>query len=456
MPKPDQNTEEAFAEIEERGAQKTEDNMDRLFSGSSSSEEKPPKEKKPEPPADEEEEEESSEESADKDEEESEESSDDSEDTDWDADEQEEESDEDDEEDIPDESAARREAKKRGREAKLLKTQLKERELEVERLRREYEETQTRLAEIEAAKADPRDDPEYKEIRDGVLNDVREASELLPISDPESVVQNFGSFMMDYLALESLEGEDRKQARIKLKGSIVDRLKLSEIPYSELDEDERRALDSTVTEVMKVVQRNVGNTKKLQKIAAEVEGRAKVGILTVSSKVYQSRVSEFKPVLDAVGELADDVVETDPHSPAAVVARLVKSSPKAKERLEKARRDVLDVLAGPRALTKDEITKLESNGTSIREFMADREKAHQEKLKKLAPLFVQGLMTRSVLKDALKKLADYERDSDDDDAELSALKKTLKKRPKSTTKKKEEYIPPSQRPSAANKLFSDD
>lgn len=353
-------------------------------------------------------------------------------DVDWDA---EEKVKDDDAEDPKDESAARQQAKLKGREAKELKAKLTERELEIERIKQEREELQAKLEEIEATKIKPEDHPDYSALRDEILTDVSEASDLMAVPDPSLVTKNFGVFMSDYLAMSALNGEERVEARTALKATIVDMLGLSEIPYAELDNDERKEFEGVVTDVLKVVQRNSGKTKDLQKLHANLTDKAKTGLLSTGVRQYESTINEFKPVLDSVGTLAEDVIEANPHAVESVVSRLVKESPEAAKRLEKAKADVLEVIVGPRALTQAEIDKLEAAGENVKEFMAERAKAHRAKQLKFASWFVQGLMTRSTFKDTLTRLSKLEKDAEAEESELDVLRKTTKK--PSVTKEKE-------------------
>jgi hypothetical protein len=331
------------------------------------------------------------------------------------------------EENPKDESAARQQAKIKGREAKELKAKLTERELEIERITKERSDLQTKLEEMEATKIKPEDHPDYSALRDEILTDVSEASDLLAVSNPSLVSKNFGVFMSDYLAMSALSGDERAEARVVLKGVIVDKLGLSETPYAELEADERKEFEGVVTDVLKLVQRNSGKTKDLQKLHANLSDRAKTGLLSTGVRQYENTVSEFRPVLDSVGSLADDVIEANPYAVESIVSRQVKESPEAAKRLEKAKADVLEVIVGPRALTQTEIDKLEAAGENVKEFMAERAKSHRVKQLKFASMFVQGLMTRSTLKDTLSKLSKLEKDTEAEESELDVLRKTSKK-----------------------------
>jgi hypothetical protein len=105
-------------------------------------------------------------------------------------------------------------------------------------------------------------------------------------------------------------------------------------------------------------------------------------------------------------------------------------------------------------LTQSEIDKLEANGTDVKAFMAERQKAHRAKQQKLAAYFVQGLMTRSATREAFAKLAKYEKAETQEEDEFDAIRKTTKKKAQPA----EKVVRPKDRPSPLERLFgpSDD
>lgn len=372
----------------------------------------------------------------------------DDEDEDWDAPVKKP-SEEDEDEDPANETIARKQAKERGREAKALKAQLAERQLEIDRIAKERDEATTRLQELQTTRLKPEDHPEYTEAKEAVLTDVRASSRRLPGQAKVLLPQKFGTLMAEYQLSEVATGEDVLAADLKLAGAISDSLQLSEIPFKDLDDDERAALQPTIDKVVDLLERNAGPTKALQKLHARLSDKAKSGNLSIGVRAYEQTVAEFKPVLEAVGDLADDVIEANPYAIESVVARMAKESPEAKKRLERARADVLEVLVGPRALTQTEIDKMEANGTDMKSFFSERTKAHALKQKKFAAMFVQGLMTRAKFKEVNAELQRLKADSDADDSELDALDRVTKK----TGKIAKKEVRPSERPDPLSKLF---
>ncbi len=354
----------------------------------------------------------------------------------------------DDDDDIPDESAARKQAKLRGKEAKELKVKLQERDLELERIKQEAADTRARLEEIEAIKVKPEDHEDYRTLRDGVLSDVRGAARRLT-GDAKTLLPNvFGKLMGQYLASSDVAPENVVEEDEKLAGQIITTLKLSDIPYADLEADERAALQPAIDKVLDVLERNAGKTKDLQKLHTTLSEKAKTGQLSVGVRQYESRVAKLKPILDSVGDMADDLIEANPYAIGSVVAKLIKSSPEAAKRAQRATEDALEFVLGPRVLTQREIDSLESKGENVKEYLIERQKLFESKQGKFAAMFKEGLLTRSLLKETLQKLAKYEKQEEGEESELDAIRKT--------TKKKTAPAPPTKKAWSIDSLFTDD
>ncbi len=336
------------------------------------------------------------------------------------------------------ESKAREQAKIRGREAKELKAKLTEKDLELARVTKELGEKKARLDEVEATQIKPHEHPDYVGAREAILSDVRVVSRRLQGETKNLLVKKFGFLMDAFLEASDAPPEKASEADDKLTGAIVDNLKLSDVAYADMDEEERNSTLPTVDRILGLLERNSGKTRELQNLYTKLESRAKTGKLSVGYKEYENKTNEFKPIIDKVGDVPEEVLETKPHSIEAVVAKLIKSSPEAKKRFEKAQKDVLDVLVGPRVLTQDDIDKLEANGTDIKEYLVERDRLHQAKLKKLAPMFVQALVTRAEFSKYVEKASKVSNDSDEAESEFDAVQKASKKKVKIDPKKKQE------------------
>jgi hypothetical protein len=356
-------------------------------------------------------------------------SDDDEEEIDYDSEDEKPEEEEEEEEKPLEESVAQREAKIRGREAKELKTKLTETELELSRIKDELKAKQDKLDEIETTQIKPHEHPDYLSAREAILNDARLVARRLQGDSKALLGKNFGLLMDTFLEAAEAPADKAAEADEKLTAVIVDNLKLSDVSYEEMDQDERNAVMPTVDRIMGLLERNAEKTRDLQKLYMKLESRAKTGKITVGYREYEQREKEFSPIVESVGDVPEEVLEEKPHSIEAVVAKLVKSSPEAKKRLEKAKKDVLSALIGPRALTQTDIDKLEANGTDIKEYLVERDRLHQNKLKKLAPMFVQALVTRAEFSKYVEKASKADGTDNSAESEFDAVQKVSKKKP---------------------------
>jgi hypothetical protein len=242
--------------------------------------------------------------------------------------------------------------------------------------------------------------------------------------------------MVTYMETLDVPLEKSEEADLALTEQIVDKLGFSDVPYADLDEDERAAFQPQVDKVMDLLERNLTPTKELQKLHTTLTEKAKVGQLSTGVRQYQAAAAEISPILDAVGDLTDELIDANPHSVESFVARLAKGSPEAKKRLTAAKDDILELLVGPKALTQGEIDKLQANGTDVKEFMRERDRRHNDKKKKLAPFLVQALVTRSHFKSTLEKLAKLELGKQSEESEFDALSAVTKGKPSQQTKPK--------------------
>ena len=325
------------------------------------------------------------------------------------------------------ESFARQEAKRRGLEAKSLKAEKTDLELRLAAIEEEKARLAAELETFKAVKVNPREHPEFVSLYEDIVSDVETASEVLTVDDPARVVDNFGVFMREYLALEGLRGAERTAALDKLRAVIVDTVVGGDIPYAEMDPEERRSLNTVATDVLRIVQRNAPKTKKLHELETELKTRASEGSFILNAKEYQEKASRFSKVLDAVGDLPDEVIEAQPESIAAIVAKTVKEIPAAAARLKSAKRDVLDVFVGPRVLSKEEIEKLKANGTDVQKFIKERDKAIAQKQERFAAMAVESAIIRPLLAKALKENAELKAKLGSQNAERDTLDDILKK-----------------------------
>lgn len=356
------------------------------------------------------------------------------------------------------ETVARKMAKENGKKAKLLTAQNKELELEIERVRNEAAEERRKREEIEALKVDPLSHPEIKQIQAEVMKDVRRGAQSLGIRDPKLFVNNFGVFLEEFVRVDDLDGDEYDSAFAALRSKVIDETGEFDVPYDELDDLDQAKANKIASRAMDILGRNVSGFKKAQALAESLNDKAKVGRLAVGVREYEAMVARYQPALDTVGDLADDVIESDPHSISSVVARGMKESPAFRKRVEDTNRKLLSLFAGPRALTQAEMDKLVANGTDLKSFESQRQKAHQEEIVRLLPQLCQGLVCRPLFKDNLSALSELRGKTDDEDAEFEISRRaTNPDKPKIAPPKDKDKIPASQRKNAEMvKMFGPD
>ena len=330
------------------------------------------------------------------------------------------------ESDPADETMARKQAKERGREAKRLKMELEQARLKLKETEDQAKQLQTRISEVESSVTDPRSHPDYRMLVSEIQRDVATSAEVLDIADPSVVSQSFGELMRGYISLEDLSGAERSAKLLELRGMIVDRIVKPDVPYEDMTPEERSTHAPIVAEVLRIIQRNRPQISKLHVLEQTLADQAKKGILSRGSKAYEVAVNELRPIVDAVGTLTDELIEADPHSPSALVSRLAKN-PDNKSKLEKAKREVIEVLVGAPALTPEQVKSMEAAGTNVKEFLVERDRRIAERRKALAPLLVEAIITRSITKRALKAMLDKNDTGKSSATEVAALRNVGKR-----------------------------
>lgn len=359
------------------------------------------------------------------------------------------------EEDEPEpenETVARKMAKENGRKAKQAQARVTELELELDRVKSELEVRQARLQEVESLQLDPRDYPEVKEVRQKVLADVKRGAALLGVRDPAVFRDNFGTYIQNFMDADALDGAEFDSAIGGLRKQIIKEVGGFEDDYEDLDSVDQARADAIADKALAVIERAVPDTRKAMDLAEKAKSRAKVSQFAVGTRDYEAAMSEFKPVLDAIGDMPEEALAADPNSVPAIVARMVKESPEARRRVEKAKADVMEIILGPRALSPDEVARLEANGTDLKSFYAERQKVVAEKRKKLLPLLVQGLATRAVFADVLKKLSKYETENAEEEEEFDAMENARRPAP-AVPKKKTPVVAGARKNSVLTELF---
>jgi uncharacterized coiled-coil protein SlyX len=356
------------------------------------------------------------------------------------------------------ETKAQADAKKYGRLVKELETDLTSERLEKARIEEELKVAKERLAEFSQVTIDPRSVPAFKKLNDEMWADVDLAvAEELP-SSAAGLADRFTPYMKSYLLATRLSGPDRAKAIAALKASIVGDLGGFDDPYEELLDDDLKAADILAKDVLAVIRRNADRAGEMITLQTEIQEKSKLGRLVHGAKEYERTRSSLKPLVEGLGKMEDKLIEENPYSPEAVVAQLVKQSPKLAKKLEEAKDSVLDIMLGERPLIDTEYKNLEEQGVNIKEFLSERSRKFEEKRGKLIPLLVRGLFTAGITKKALESLIKEQREAAEKKDEVDVLtdiERRRQRRPKATDleEKKKKEIPPHERPNPLDKIF---
>lgn len=353
------------------------------------------------------------------------------------------------------ESIAQRDAKINGRRVKELETELVELRLVETQLKKDLEERDARLAEFDKVVIDPKSTPEYRELNDEMWDDVDTAvAEDLPKS-AAGLPDRFSAYMKAYLIASRLPGNERAERIAELKATIVGDLGGFDEPLESLMDDDKIAADSLAKEVLGVIRRNVDRAKGMIKLESELREKSKRGRISVGLREYKRSVDEVESAIRAVGMLDDALVEQNPYAPEAVVSSLVKSNVKMKEKMERAKLDVIEICTGPKPLTDSEFDALEEQGVDIKAFLKERDALFKAKRAKLLPLLVRSLFAAPFTNKSLEAIAKEQRRKKDTDDELDALGELESKRRRvpSSESKKEKIVPATERPLAISKFL---
>lgn len=325
------------------------------------------------------------------------------------------------EETFANDTEAVKRAKIEGKERKRLEIVVKEKDLEIERLREESESTKTRLNELENVRIEPDKHPDYTSKRDKLQKEIRDSFDDFDAPHKGDILKDFGGYLSKYRTADS--DSNRTSSLDALKDDLAAKMFGEENTFEMLEKDDRKE----VSAMLRLIKTSVGKADELHELYDNLEKRSKTGTLAMGVREYEERQKEMASVFDTIGDLPEDVIEANPHAIESLVALSAKT-PDGKKRLEAVKRDFQEIVWGPRPLTQAEIEKLEANGTDIKKFNAERQKAAQAKLIKLAPLIIQGLVARGSFKQMSEELAGFKKKKASAQSEEDALLKTTKKK----------------------------
>jgi hypothetical protein len=330
------------------------------------------------------------------------------------------------------ESKAIERARAEGKARKALETEKKEWELDRDRLKKERDEFETKLKEFETTKIKPEEHPDFVSLKDEILSDARDTVDDWDAPNKDVVFSQLGSFISDYRNADT--SQDRQGALGELKDKLADQMFGEGDSFADLDKDQRKE----VSDAVRLLKKSAGKADLLNTLRDDLSKKAQSGTLAVGAREYEAAYSDIRPILDVIGDLPDEAIEGNPYAIESVVASLAKI-PEGKKRLESAKKDVVELIYGMRPFSQEEIDKMEANGTDIKAYRTERNKALDARRKKLLPLLVQGLMTRGSFKEMASELSELKKRYASEESEDDALLRIGKKKapaPKAGTKER--------------------
>lgn len=365
--------------------------------------------------------------------------------------------DEEEEDDDPEAKGPVAEAKRSGKELKRVKRTLTEKELELSTARQELQEANERISELSKVKVNPKDVPEYSELFEAVWADIDGAiAEDLPASCKD-LDKFMNGYMGAYINATRKSASERAEAITELKQTILtNQGGLTKEELEDGDPTDLERANLVVKEVMALIKRNAPKVIELRGLEEKIGKDSEAGRIAVNLKDYEKGQKELRALLSGVGKLDEKLIKEDPYSPEALLSQLVKNNPATKARLEQGIEDIVSFVQGMRPLSVKEYEELETNGTDIKAFLKSRKAAHVDKVKRLAPMLLRGLVTANFSTKALKALIEEQAEKLDDKDDLDTLadierKNKRKIKGEKDTKERPKSDDPRRRPLAISK-----
>jgi hypothetical protein len=167
-----------------------------------------------------------------------------------------------------------------------------------------------------------------------------------------------------------------------------------------------------IRDVLPLIVRNAGKYREAQAKIDELASKAREGNLAQGVEVYQFHETDLSKALDAIPAIPEAVLKENPHSVESTVASLLKQDG-WKERYDKTRKEVLELLLGPRAFSQAELDNMREGGVDIKEFQKKRQKGFLDRRRKLAVSITQALLLRGVWEQTAKDAEAYRSANDE-------------------------------------------
>lgn len=249
-----------------------------------------------------------------------------------------------------------------GKRAKDLAAETQEKGIEIERLRAENARLQSELQSPKRVAADPFSHPEIAAEKTALVRNRDAFAMTLPPDQRKAFAGEFENMLGTFAQIAN-------DSNPETQNRLID----------ELHEKIGSTIgDNMVPAVMQLLANNgdryTSLIDKIQNFASMAEE------MTQKEKVdeWSKKSGKIGALVSAINSLDDEVIEADPHTPAAYVAKLVKTDPAYAARSEQVKAVITEAFFGRRPLTKAEIKGLEEaghlEGITVEDFTKAREK----------------------------------------------------------------------------------
>jgi hypothetical protein len=301
----------------------------------------------------------------------------------------------------------RTQLEQRNKAFKDLEVAAAQKELELENIRKETEDLRKQL-EVKASfvpeKIDFSQHESVKAHRDLMERDINAVSLSLG-KEGKILKQNFNEWFKLYYSGTKQAGEQGDEVLNKLNETLE----------TELGENGRMHAMSLMGRVAPGYEAAVAEMRKLEADSHNIRTRQTV-------EKYSATAKEISDVLAPMGDLPPEVIATKPHDPATYIAKLVSSDPAWAARSLQVKKEIAEVLSGPKPISPEERAKLEANDTGgLSKIEEDMQKTHSQKRNLTARRLYQAMMILPNLPSMLEELEGLRAGREAEDSEIAAL-----------------------------------
>lgn len=319
----------------------------------------------------------------------------------------------------------------KGREAKTLKTENQELQLEIERLKAEADQLKEQVETSSYSEQDIYNHPDIARVREAIQDNQKRFSARHLRGNTE-FASDFPELLNEYANADSAPTTEAMAAQLDgLRAKIFNKF-ADKSQYDSFDLEEGHVpQDPTVDKIMDFLEQQLPALDNMYKKSQELQNRVKTNSLAKGVEEYAVAEKEVTSILSQVGDLPEEYIEENPHKPEVVIAKLIKENPEAKRRAASAAKYVLEAFHGNRPLTQDEIDKIKANhtgsGDPIKEFEKNRSKKLADRRNSLMQKAFMSLMLFSDFEEMHKGYSKFSTERDEIDSEEAALDNIARK-----------------------------